>query len=142
MGKEELEYIWNKIFEHLIKMSYDDSITFKGFRIDMMVNIRKFLSPNSVENYENNKQILNNAKIEETKKQSEIDNYLERLINELTYLLETIKEDNNSSKNFKYNKSEILMLLSKFLNPKTYHQNILALQQAEEQEKILTYPCR
>ena len=142
MEIEDLKNISNQIFKHLTKISYDESITFKGFKIEMMMNIQRFLSPNSVENYENNKKILNNAKIEETKRQSEIDKYLERLINELTDLLETIKEDNNSSKNFKYNKLEILMVLSKFLNPKTYHQNVLALKQAEEQEKSLTYPCR
>ncbi len=141
MEKEELEYIWNQIFKHLTKISYDDSIIFKGFRIEMMMNIQRFLSPNSVEIYEKNKQILNNARIKEGLNESEYPQYLERLKNELVILL---KDMEYPSKSFNINKLEIMISLIHFLDLKKYNQNLKVLKNAEIQEhqirKMLTIP--
>ncbi len=144
MEKEELEYIWDNIFQHLKEMSYDNSALFKAFKLEMMINIKRFLSPNSVEKYERNIRVLNKADIQESSNKYEFEEYLERLKDELIKLLDKLEY---SSKDFNINKIEIMMVLTNFLNSKKYKNNIKELQKEEireqEKQKMLTFPfCR
>jgi hypothetical protein len=139
MKQEHLTIITNELFDFIKNISYDDSRRFRGFQLEMMLNIYKFLSPDSVVIYENNKRILGEANIEESNEPTEYDVYLNRLISDLKDILLNTMQDNNITKTFKIDKIEIIMALSKLLNPKTYYQNIKKLKQEEENQNRLTY---
>ena len=139
MKQEHLTIITNELFDLIKNISYDDSRRFRGFQLEMMLNIYKFLSPDSVVIYENNKRILGEANIEESNEPTEYDVYLNRLISDLKDILLNTMQDNNITKTFKIDKIEIIMALSKLLNPKTYYQNIRKLKQEEENQNRLTY---
>ena len=139
MKQEHLTIITNELFDFIKNISYDDSRRFRGFQLEMMLNIYKFLSPDSVVIYENNKRILGEANIEESNEPTEYDVYLNRLISDLKDILLNTMQDNNITKTFKIDKIEIIMALSKLLNPKTYYQNIRKLKQEEENQNRLTY---
>ncbi len=132
MEKTDLEYITNQIFRYIDNAAYDKSTEFKGFKLEMMINLQLFLSP---ENYEKNKIILNKARIQES---TESENkYLEKMTNELLELLDGLYRESVS---FNLNKVDVIIAITKFLNPSTYKSNIKALKQEDEHQKRLTIP--
>ena len=135
MERENLKYISEQILLHVRNISYDDTILFMGFKIDMYRNIERFLSPESLEYYYENVRILKNVEIKKQKEIIPTVEYIKRLRAELAHLIETLNPKENE-KNFEIDKIEIMINIVTLLNPYQYINNIQALSNKEHQKRL------
>lgn len=133
MERENLKYISEQILLHIRNISYDDTILFMGFKVDMYRNIERFLSPESLEYYNENVRILKNVVIKKQKETIQTIEYLKRLRTELINLIETL---NSKEKNFEIDKIEVMINIVSLLNPYQYINNIQALSDKEHQKRL------
>lgn len=134
MEKKNLTYLSNEIFEHLKHINYDESKEFKQFKLNIMINLINFLD---VDNYSMNTDALNNTEIPKYQcTQQEID-YLNRIKFELIQLINNTK--NPKIINFDIDRLDLIISLSKFLDPELYMGNIEILKRLEKKQKTLTH---
>lgn len=126
--KKFLEYISNRIYNYLLECSYDDTTLFEAFKLEMILNIGMFLSP---ENYNDNIKTLSDSKIEKSSTPSEYIDYLERLKKEINRIL----QDKCSQDNEPFTK-KIMENLNNFLDPYKYEKYIETLKTKQKRKKL------
>lgn len=133
MEEGQLEYISNIILKHIHNTAYDETKEFKNFKLEIMINMKEFLSK---DNYEKNKQIIKSDKIENSLEISQYGAYLVRLTREITISLLRLSQNA-----IQYSEGilEIMISIMNLLDPYRYDQNIKYLQQESiKQKKIDT----
>lgn len=135
MERKNLTYLADKIFEFIVNIEYEQSREFITFRLEMLINVNKFLK-----NYEQNIKNITNYKISKKPCSQKKEEFLNRLIQELIKFIKAIEPTKiQPTMNFEYDKTELIVGISKFLNPKNYHGNIEKLKELEELEKNKKY---
>lgn len=128
MERKNLTYLANKIFEFIDNMQYEQSGEFQAFKLEMLINIDKFLNE-----YEQNTYIITSNEIPQKTCSKQKEEYLNVLMCELVKFIRTIEPAKlQTTMNFEYDKGELIISISKLLNPKNYHGNIEVLRKLEK----------
>lgn len=134
MEKKNLTFLLEELFKHLNKIEYDESDEFKKFKTEIIENIKKFLD---AENYSRNTHTLNNTEIPKYQCTEKEISYLTRIKNEIVFIVNNIKEQ---KMNIEFDKLDIIISLSKFLDPDLYKGNIEVLKKLETAPNALVTP--
>ena len=136
MERENLEFISEKILIYIEKISYDSTIEFLAFKIDMYRNIERFLSPESVEYYNENVETLKQVALKKHDEKPLFYEYLKKLLFELINYIDSIQPEKKEMKNFEKDKIDIISNIGVFLNPYNYTDNIQMLEKKRHQKRL------
>ena len=136
MERENLEFISEKILIYIEKISYDSTIEFMAFKTDMYRNIERFLSPESVEYYNENVETLKQVALKKREEKPLFYEYLKKLSFELLNYIDSIHPEKKDMKNFEKDKIDIISNIGIFLNPYNYLDNIQMLDRNRHQKRL------